>query len=80
MRKKDQDFNVGYVLACANLVNLHGEVTLATDVLCELGITWADVIAMGLSEYDMDALQQIRDHETPKRRAFRDAKETTHAD
>lgn len=79
MRKKDKNFNAGYVLACANLVNLHGETTLATDVLCELGITWTDVLAMDLSEYDMGALQQIRDHDTPKRYAFRDFKETTHA-
>lgn len=80
MRNKDKDFNVGYVIACANLVNLHGETTLATDVLCELGITWSDVLAMDLSEYDMGALRQIRDSETPKRRAFRDAKEDAHAD
>ena len=56
----DRDFNAGYVLACANLVNLHDEPGMAADVMAQLGITWADVLRMKLSDYDMDALQKIR--------------------
>lgn len=56
----NNDFNVGYVLACANLVNLHDQPGMAADVMAQAGISWAEVKRMGLSEYDMRALRLIR--------------------
>jgi len=53
-------FNIGYVIACANLVNLHDEPGLAADVMAELGVSWADIKRMGLTEYDMKALRKIK--------------------
>lgn len=48
----NNDFNIGYVLACANLVNLHDQPGMAADVMAEAGISWAEVKRMGLSEHD----------------------------
>jgi hypothetical protein len=53
-------FNHGYLLACCNLMNLHNEPELASDVLAEAGITEADVKVMDLTEYDALALLEIR--------------------
>lgn len=55
----DQDFDRGYVIACCNLENLHGESDLAWDVLAELGVSRADIRRMDLCEYDMRALKRI---------------------
>jgi hypothetical protein len=54
------DFNTGYLIACANLVNLHDQPGMAADLVAELGVTWKDVTAMNLSEYDMEALEKIK--------------------
>lgn len=54
-------FNIGYVIACANLVNLHDEPGLAADVMAELGVSWADINRMRLTGYDMKALRKIKD-------------------
>lgn len=53
-------FKTGYLIACCNLVNLHDEPCIASDVLAEAGITTADVRAMDLCEYDAKALRAIR--------------------
>lgn len=66
------DFNVGYVIACANLVNLHDRPGLAADVMAQAGISWADVLRMELSDYDMKALRQIRKERG--RKAFADGR------
>ncbi len=53
-------FNNGYLIACCNLANMHGEHCLACDVLGEAGITKSEVKAMDLCEYDAKALKKIR--------------------
>jgi len=58
--EKREQFNAGYVIACANLVNLHGEPGCAADMMAQLGITWGEVERMDLSDYDMRALQLIK--------------------
>ena len=52
-------FNTGYTIAVANLMNLHNEEVAAIDTMQQAGITWADVTAMNLTEYDMAPLRQI---------------------
>jgi len=54
------EFNRGYLIACRNIANLHNEECIAADVLMEAGITQAEVDAMDLSEYDAEALVEIR--------------------
>ncbi|MFG1302660.1 hypothetical protein V5F34_00775 [Xanthobacter autotrophicus] len=70
------DFNTGYVIACANLVHLHDEPSMAADMMSQLGISWADVLRMGLSDYDMDVLRKIRE-EKPIHPFF-DTNDTSH--
>lgn len=53
-------FNRGYLIACCNLANLHNEPCIASDVLLQAGISAAELGAMGLTEYDMKALREIR--------------------
>lgn len=55
------DFNIGYTLACSNLVNLHDQPGIAADVMAQAGISWEEVEAMGLTEYDMKALREIKE-------------------
>lgn len=59
-KRSDRDFNAGYVLAVANLINLHGSTVEAEDVMRELDISWSEIRRMDLSEYDMDALKKIK--------------------
>ncbi len=56
------EFNRGYVIACCNLVNLHGADIVAVDTLKQLGITRTDIDAMDLSEYDLSALILLESH------------------
>ena len=59
-RSKNRDFNAGYVLACANLMHLHDQPTMAADVMAQAGITWAEIKRMDLGDYDMEALRKIK--------------------
>lgn len=52
-------FSHGYLLACCNVANLHGHPEIAFDILSELGISKAEVEAMDLCDYDLDALKEI---------------------
>lgn len=52
-------FNIGYVIACCNIQNLHDEPTIAWDALAELGIKQSAIDAMELSEYDSAAMSEI---------------------
>lgn len=58
-----EGFNSGYVLACATILHLHDEPTLAADVLREAGLKWSEVAAMDLCEFDMEVLEKIRREE-----------------
>lgn len=54
-------FNQGYLTACCNIFNLHGEDCVAADVLAEAGISQAEVTAhYDLTDYDQKALDKIR--------------------
>lgn len=56
---KTECFNFGYVLASANILHLHDEPVIASDVLREAGLGWSEITAMDLSDYDMDAIKVI---------------------
>lgn len=56
---KAEGFNTGYLIACCNIQNLHGEAPIAFDVLAQLGVSRAEVRRMDLSEYDAAALRKI---------------------
>lgn len=62
-------FNAGYAMACANIVNLHGEDTIAEDVLAESGITLAEIKALDLTDYDMKPLRALFREIARKRKA-----------
>lgn len=57
---KRASFNAGYLIACCNVYNMHNEEGIAADILAEAGITEAEVEAADLSEYDANALVEIR--------------------
>lgn len=49
IRKIETDaFNHGYVLACANSFNLHGDDVISADTLAQLGISWGAIKRMDL--------------------------------
>lgn len=54
-------FNVGYLLAVSNIVNLYGEQTIAKEVLQQGGITRAEMEACDFTEYDTVALNPLFD-------------------
>lgn len=59
-KSRKKNFNAGYLIACCNVFNMHNEEGIAADILAEAGITEEEVKALGLSEYDADALVEIR--------------------
>lgn len=58
---KPNKFDVGYALACCNLVNLHDLLEIAANMLIEGGVEVANIKTLGLSEYDMNALTAMED-------------------
>lgn len=54
------EFKRGYLLACTNMMNLHGDSVIAYDTLIQVNITEAEVKAMDLAEYDAAGLAEIR--------------------
>jgi regulator of RNase E activity RraB len=54
-------FNSGYLIACTNAMNLHGNSVICANTLSQAGITQTQVDAMDLSKYDADALAKIRE-------------------
>lgn len=57
---RSEEYTRGYVVACGLLVALHDQPGMAADVIAQEGITWAQVKALDLSDYDMESLLQIR--------------------
>lgn len=53
------EFKRGYILACCNLINMHGTNTETIDLFQQLGITQDEIAAMDLSEYDLSALTDL---------------------
>ena len=58
---KPDRFDVGYVLACCNVTNLHGLPDVAADILAEGMAEMDDIKNWGLSEYDMNALTAMQE-------------------
>lgn len=54
------EFQRGYLIATANIANLHNETVIAADVAAELGVTWAQIKAADFTDYDLLALKKIR--------------------
>lgn len=60
IRKIETDaFNHGYVLACANSFNLHGNDVISADTLAQLGISWGAIKRMDLGSYDEEPLRKL---------------------
>lgn len=55
------DFNRGYMIAVANLMNLHGDEVIARDVLMQLGASREDMEALDLTDYDLEPLRALFD-------------------
>lgn len=57
----DKDsFNAGYLVACANIMHLHGEDTVGSDVLRELGLSRADLTRLTRdNDYDGPVLRKL---------------------
>lgn len=56
---KRTNFNIGYTLAVANLINLHDTPSVAADVMAQTDITLKEITAMGLSDYDLKPLRKM---------------------
>ncbi len=56
------EFNRGYVLACANIVNLHGADVAVMEGFAQLGISKAELKALDLCEYDQRAIDALEDY------------------
>lgn len=52
-------FNAGYLIAVANIMNMHGEDVIARDVLMALGTSESTMRRLGLSEYDTKPLGRL---------------------
>ncbi|MEL4069570.1 hypothetical protein WKW50_05420 [Ochrobactrum sp. GPK 3] len=55
------EFHRGYVLACANIVNLHGADVAVMEGFAQLGISKAELQALDLCEYDQKAIDTLED-------------------
>lgn len=56
-----EEFNRGYLLAVANLMNLHGAEVEARDVLMQLGCSREAMEAMDFCDFDLEPLRRIFD-------------------
>lgn len=52
-------WNFGYAIACANLINLYDQPSMAAEVMAQTNITLAEIEAMGLTDYDLEPLRTI---------------------
>lgn len=58
-REKRDAFDHGYLIAVANIVNLHDEPGIAEDVLRELGVSPNAVRRLDLCDYDAKPLRAL---------------------
>lgn len=76
MSKKKDKLAIGYALACANIVSLHDETTIASDVLREMFDCRKDVYALNdWCEYDRESFKKTFDENStkwPYRRAIKE--------
>ncbi|UGQ24166.1 MazG-like family protein [Brucella anthropi] len=61
-QRERTEFNRGYVLACANIVNLHGADAAVMEGFAQLGISKAELKALDLREYDQRAIDALEDY------------------
>lgn len=59
---KRTEFNRGYVLACANIVNLHGADVAVMEGFAQLGISKTELKALELCDYDQRAIDALEDY------------------
>jgi len=59
MSMEDDWFAAGYLIATANIMHLHGEDTVAEDVLRELGATEGIIKRLDLCDYDAKVLRRL---------------------
>lgn len=59
-KARDGDsFTHGYLIAVANIMNLHGDDVIAADVLQEGGASPPDIKRLGLTDYDARPLRKL---------------------
>lgn len=63
----DSHFNCGYLIAVANIMNLHDAGTIAKDVLLQLGVQSRVLNDLDLSDYDLKPLRKLFDDIERKR-------------
>jgi hypothetical protein len=56
---RNKEFDRGYLLACATIVNNYGSITTAADTLNASEIKRSDIPGFDLSEYDQVAIDEI---------------------
>lgn len=66
--KADKAFLCGYAIACAEIVRLHDEPTIAADVLNASNFNLADFETAGLDDYDLDEINKLFREEASLRR------------
>jgi hypothetical protein len=54
-------FDIGYLMAVANIIHLHEEPTIATDVLRDGQVSRKTLESFDLSEYDVRVLTPLFD-------------------
>lgn len=64
----DKLFICGYGIACAEIVRLHDEPTIAADVLNASNFSLEDFETSGLDPYDLDEIRQLFTGEAVLRR------------
>lgn len=66
--KADKLFICGYGIACAEIVRLHDEPTIAADVLNASSFSLSDFEDAGLDDYDLDEIKKLFREEASLRR------------
>lgn len=66
--KADKLFICGYGIACAEIVRLHDEPTIAADVVLASNFTLDDFKDAGLDPYDLDEIEKLFSGEAVLRR------------
>lgn len=58
-RERTRWFNAGYLIAVANIMNMHNEDTIAEDVLGALGEDRSVLNGLDLADYDLKPLRKL---------------------
>lgn len=66
--KVDKAFICGYGIACAEIVRLHDEPTIAADIVLASNFSLQDFETAGLDPYDVDELKKLFEGEAVLRR------------